>query len=145
MSDATQSIAPTRRTMLCGAAVLAGGTALGVSGCSSAASSTPAAKPAAGPIVVGPATDVPVGGGKIYADSKIVVTQPTAGQYMAFSAVCTHAGCAVTSVADKQIGCPCHGSKFGIADGKVEGGPAPKPLPGYKVAVQNGNLTVTTA
>ena len=134
----------TRRTLLCGAAaVLAAGGTVAVSGCSSSSSSS-SAQPA-GPVDVGPAADVPVGGGKVYRDQKIVVTQPTAGQYKAFSAKCTHAGCIVDQVQQAQIQCPCHGSRFAITDGSVQDGPAPTPLPEYKVAVQNGNLQVTTA
>ncbi|MDH6125963.1 Rieske (2Fe-2S) protein [Kitasatospora sp. GP82] len=140
-----------RRTLLCGAsAVLAVGGAIAVSGCSSpsstgesASSSTKQATQAAGPVDVGPAADVPVGGGTVYREKKIVVTQPTAGQYKAFSAVCTHAGCVVDKVADGQIKCPCHGSRFAIADGAVQDGPAPSPLPEYKVVEQSGSLQVT--
>ncbi|GAA2742695.1 hypothetical protein GCM10010440_18990 [Kitasatospora cinereorecta] len=94
-------------------------------------------------MVLGAATDVPVGGGKVYRDQKIVVTQPAAGEFKAFSAKCTHAGCIVDQVTAGQISCPCHGSKFAIADGSVKGGPAPSPLPEYKVAVQAGKLQVT--
>ncbi|MDH6578244.1 Rieske (2Fe-2S) protein [Kitasatospora sp. MAP5-34] len=136
----------TRRTLLCGAAaVLAAGGTVAVSGCSSSASSSSSSAQPAGPVDVGPAADVPVGGGKVYRDQKIVVTQPTAGQYKAFSAKCTHAGCIVDQVQQAQIQCPCHGSRFAITDGSVQDGPAPSPLPEYKVAVQNGNLQVTPA
>ena len=37
------------------------------------------------------ATDVPVGGGTVLPDEKIVVTQPREGDFKAFSAICTHA------------------------------------------------------
>ncbi|KJK59090.1 hypothetical protein UK12_06535 [Saccharothrix sp. ST-888] len=146
--------------MLCGAsAVLAVGGAVAVSGCSSSASpaasdsgstkstdqSTKSAGQPAGPVAVGPAADVPVGGGTVYREKKIVVTQPTAGQYKAFSAVCTHAGCVVDKVANGQIQCPCHSSRFAVADGAVQDGPAPSPLPEYKVTVQGGSLEVTPA
>ena len=47
---------------------------------------------------LGPSGDVPVGGGTIYADQKIVVTQPQDGEFRGFSAVCTHAGCLVANV-----------------------------------------------
>ena len=148
MSEAPVSPATTRRTLLCGAAaVLAGGGTLAVSGCASSSSSAGAGSDAAaGPVEVGPASEVPVGGGKVYREQKIVVTQPTAGQYKAFSAKCTHAGCVVDQVKDSQIQCPCHGSRFDITDGSVKpGGPAPTPLPAYTVTVEAGTLKVTRA
>ncbi|MGQ0467897.1 MAG: Rieske (2Fe-2S) protein [Sporichthyaceae bacterium] len=92
---------------------------------------------------LGPATGVPVGGGTIFDDQKIVVTQPVAGEYKAFSAVCTHTGCIVTSVEDKVINCACHGSMFSIEDGSVKGGLAKAPLPAKTVKVEGGNLKVT--
>ncbi|MGW4807855.1 Rieske (2Fe-2S) protein [Kitasatospora sp. NPDC004272] len=132
-----------RRTVLCCAAVaLAGATAAGCSSSSSSSGGKEEAK-SAGPIDLGPAADVPVGGGKVYREQAVVVTQPAAGEYKAFSAKCTHAGCLVNGVVKDQIQCLCHGSRFGIADGAVQDGPAPEPLPAYQVAVQNGNLQVT--
>ncbi|MET9615941.1 Rieske (2Fe-2S) protein [Kitasatospora indigofera] len=146
MSEAQPIPAPTRRTLLCGAAaVLAGGGALAVSGCGSSTSGG-SAEAAAGPVEVGPASEVPVGGGKVFREKKIVVTQPTEGQYKAFSAKCTHAGCIVDQVKNNEILCPCHGSRFSITDGSVQGtGPAPSPLPSYQVAVEGGTLKVTQA
>ncbi|MFD7735539.1 Rieske (2Fe-2S) protein [Kitasatospora phosalacinea] len=129
-----------RRTVLCCAAVaLAGATA---AGCSSSSGDDGKAA-SSGPVDLGPAADVPVGGGKVYREQAVVVTQPAAGEYKAFSAKCTHAGCLVNGVVKEQIQCLCHGSRFGISDGAVQDGPAPKPLPAYQVAVQNGNLQVT--
>lgn len=87
--------------------------------------------------------DVPVGGGAIYPDDKVVVTQPTKGDFKAFSAVCTHQGCVVSEVADAQIVCKCHGSHFSITDGKPVEGPAEAPLGAKKVAVKGSEITVT--
>jgi Rieske Fe-S protein len=86
--------------------------------------------------------DVPVGGGTILTDKKIVVTQPTAGQFKAFTAVCTHRGCTVAAVSDGIIRCPCHGSQFSIVDGSVQGGPAPAPLAAIPVTVNGTTITV---
>ncbi|MFJ5119286.1 Rieske (2Fe-2S) protein [Kitasatospora sp. NPDC088548] len=143
MSEAPESPATSRRTLLCGAAAVlaAGGGALAVSGCSS--SSSDSSGGAKSPVDVGPAAGVPVGGGTVYRDKKIVVTQPTAGEYKAFSAKCTHAGCIVDQVKNQQIQCPCHASRFSITDGAVQDGPAPTPLPAYTVVVEGGNLKVT--
>jgi Rieske Fe-S protein len=84
--------------------------------------------------------DIPVGGGKVFTDRKIVVTQPEAGDFKAFSAVCTHQGCTVANVSDGTINCLCHGSKFRIADASVESGPATKPLPAEPITVSGDSI-----
>lgn len=82
--------------------------------------------------------DVPEGGGVIKGD--LVITQPTAGQYKAFSKVCTHAGCDVNKVDAGVISCPCHGSKFSIDTGEPTAGPATKGLAETKVKVDGDNI-----
>lgn len=89
-----------------------------------------------------PTSDIPVGGGAIYPDEAIVVTQPTEGTFKAFSTRCTHSGCPVDTVADGTIQCPCHGSMFSIEDGSVAGGPARGPLEEKTVTVSGDTLTV---
>ena len=64
-------------------------------------------------------TDIPVGGGKIFSSDNVVVTQPSAGTFKAFSATCTHQGCAVKTVTNGTINCPCHGAQYSITDGSV--------------------------
>ncbi|TDE22807.1 iron-sulfur protein [Nonomuraea mesophila] len=86
--------------------------------------------------------DVPVGGGTILADQKIVITQPTEGDFKAFSALCTHKGCPVDKVEGGSIVCPCHGSKFAIADGAVTDGPADKPLAAQSIKVDGDQITL---
>ncbi|MCX5202145.1 Rieske (2Fe-2S) protein [Streptomyces sp. NBC_00237] len=85
-------------------------------------------------------SDIPVGGGKVFQNEKVVVTQPEAGSFKAFSSTCTHAGCTVADVAGGTINCPCHGSKYRIADASVAGGPAPRPLPPRAITVENGSI-----
>lgn len=92
--------------------------------------------------VLGAASEVPVGGGKIYAAAKVVVTQPARGQYKAFSAVCTHVGCIMSEVANGTIDCPCHGGQFKITNGAVVAGPPPSPLPARPVKVVNGQVVL---
>lgn len=92
---------------------------------------------------VGKKSEVPVGSGKIFASEKVVVTQPTKGDFKAFSAVCTHQGCVVAKIEAKDIECTCHGSKFSIEDGSVVTGPATKPLAALKVSVSGDDLSVS--
>ncbi len=91
---------------------------------------------------LGAASEIPVGGGKVYTAAQVVVTQPAAGQFRAFSAVCTHAQCLVDQVAMGTINCPCHGSRFSVKDGSVVAGPAPSPLPPRNVTMAGGQITV---
>lgn len=88
-------------------------------------------------------SDVPVGAGTILAAEMIVVTQPTAGEFKAFSAVCTHQGCPVQDISDGTINCNCHGSKFSVEDGSVVNGPATQPLEGKTVSVEGDSLRVS--
>jgi Rieske Fe-S protein len=84
--------------------------------------------------------EIPVGGGKVFAGPKVVVTQPVKGQFKAFSAVCTHVGCVCNTVSGATINCPCHGAKFKITDGSVVAGPATSPLPARTIAVTAGKI-----
>jgi Rieske Fe-S protein len=63
----------------------------------------------------------------VVADEEVVITQPTAGEFKVFTAVCTHNGCLVAEVSD-TINCPCHQSTFDLATGEPTGGPAPSAL-----------------
>ena len=102
-----------------------------------ASGGTPAAGEAA---VLASTASVPVGGGKILTAQQIVITQPAAGSYKAFTAVCTHQGCIVSTVADGTIDCPCHGSKFSVKDGSVVNGPAPSPLAPVAIKVEGTSI-----
>lgn len=99
-----------------------------------------ASTPSAGRVVLGTTDHVPVGGGVILADRQIVLTQPTAGVIKAFTAVCTHQGCTVSSIEGDLIVCPCHGSRYHLSDGSVANGPAPRPLAPIAVTVSGTDI-----
>jgi Rieske Fe-S protein len=88
-------------------------------------------------------SDIPAGGGTVFAAQNLVVTQPTAGTFKAFSATCTHQGCQVNRVGNGTIDCPCHGSQFSITDGSVKSGPAPRPLASKTVTVDGDTLSIS--
>ena len=93
--------------------------------------------------------DVPVGGA-LFLDSSdvpgeevtngVVVTQPTAGTFHAFSRDCSHMHCAVADVQDGQIHCPCHDSLYDLATGDNVGGPAPAPLVAVAIRVKGDKI-----
>ncbi|MCF2528277.1 Rieske (2Fe-2S) protein [Yinghuangia soli] len=106
------------------------------SGSTGAGSGAPAGK------ALAKTTDIPVGGGKIIEAEKVVVTQPTAGTFKAFSATCTHQGCTVATVSNGTINCACHGSKFSAADGSVKNGPATKPLAEKQITTSGDQISL---
>jgi Rieske Fe-S protein len=106
---------------------------------SAAAGSAPASSAAAANALAA-TSSIPVGSGKIFTGPKVVVTQPTAGEFKAFSAVCTHMGCIVNQVSNGTIDCPCHGSQYNITTGAVVAGPAPLPLPAAPFKVSGGSI-----
>lgn len=103
-----------------------------------------AATSSAAPSSLADTSDIPVGGGKIFSDARIVVTQPAAGQFKAFSATCTHQGCTVGDISNGDIVCPCHGSRYSIKDGSVVNGPATQPLAAMTVSVQGTKISVSS-
>ena len=122
------------------AAGTAGGAASGPAGAS--AGGSPPGTAGAGANAVAAVADVPVGGGIVLAGQDLVVTQPVAGTFKGFSATCTHQGCKVAEVKGGTINCPCHGSRFAVADGTPAAGPATKPLPEKAVTVQGSSVVL---
>ncbi|NUR31630.1 MAG: Rieske (2Fe-2S) protein [Catenulispora sp.] len=134
---------PDRRSVM-KAAALAAVPVAGI-GTVAACSSSGSGKPSGGngsPTSV-PVASVPVGGGFVDTNKLIVVTQPAAGTYKAFTAVCTHQGCTVKEIVNNQIHCPCHGSIFSAQDGSVLSGPASSPLSAMTATVNGANVEVT--
>ena len=109
------------------------GAAAGATGASGASGGAPAA-------ALTSTSAVPDGGGTIISGKNIVITQPQAGTFKAFTAVCTHQGCIVNSVSGGTINCPCHGSKFSIKDGSVVNGPATSPLAAVAIKVEGTSI-----
>jgi Rieske Fe-S protein len=101
-----------------------------------------AATPSSSAGALASTSDIPVGGGKIFTNEKVVVTQPTSGDFKAFSAVCTHQGCIVATVADGVITCKCHNSTFSASTGAVESGPATSSLPAETITVTGTSITL---
>jgi Rieske Fe-S protein len=138
-----------RRTVLqIGGLVTVGGVIAACgSGSGAAEGSSPPAAAAPGSAAAGgvvtKTSDIPVGGGVILASPAVVITRPTAGDFKAFSAICTHQGCTVASVANNEIICPCHGSKFSAVDGSVVQGPATTALAPTGVTVTSGGVVVS--
>lgn len=151
---APQGAEVTRRAVVAGTGILAVSAALAA--CSSygnPAGSAPdvpgdqaadsAGQPAAsGGQALGSTSEVPVGGGKVF-NQEVVVTQPTPGDFKAFSAICTHTGCPVSTVANGTINCTCHGSKYAIANGSVVNGPARKALAERQITVSGDTIQLT--
>lgn len=101
--------------------------------------------PSAGASVSVASGDVPVGSGTIVKDAEgsvFVVTQPAAGEFKAFSGICTHQQCPVTKVTGQEILCECHGSRYAVADGSVVEGPAPAPLAEVSASVEGETIVV---
>ncbi|MGN9840538.1 Rieske (2Fe-2S) protein [Nonomuraea sp. H19] len=126
-----------RREMLGAAGVAACGLAL--AGCS--VEDTKAQQSLKGKVIAKTA-DVPVGGGMVIEDLKIVLTQPAQGVYKAFSAICTHKGCAVSTPKENVIRCACHGSEFAADSGKATKGPAIAGLAAFQVKVEGDGIVV---
>jgi Rieske Fe-S protein len=157
----------TRRTVLTLGSVGAVGSALALAGCaaddpSNTGSPTtttpsptitedPSADPTAAPDAppvggdIAALADVPVGGS---IDATIngqpaLIAQPTAGQVVAFSAICTHQQCVVAAAA-AEFHCPCHGSMFDASTGDVIQGPALEPLAAIPVAVSGDRIVAAS-
>ena len=117
----------------------------------SAAESTPAAAPTEassshaaslpGRHIVA-ASDLPPGRALRFADGNgnpaWLLHEPN-GDFRAFSAICTHAGCSV-DLSGGQFVCPCHGGTYSASDGSVLGGPPPSPLPALRIKVVSGDV-----
>lgn len=164
LSPTTPTLSPTTPT-LSRRALLAAGTATGAagvlvlagctkgsSGASGGAGGTAApgagggaaddgAGGGGGPTVLAKVSQVPVGNAlpATMDGEPVLISQPTAGTIVTFSAICTHQGCTVAP-AGKQFQCPCHGSVYDAATGAVIQGPAVAPLKKVPTQVVDGEV-----
>jgi len=134
-----QAHRPSRRIVFQGLGAL--GTAVALAGCGSdddGAGGDETETPDAG-TELATTSEVPVGGGLILKEEKVVITQPTEGEFKAFTAVCTHQKCIVAEVKE-TINCTCHNSMYSVEDGSVQGGPAPAPLAEVPIKEEGGKI-----
>jgi Rieske Fe-S protein len=103
------------------------------------ASKSPSAASTPSGTKIAATSDIAVGGGEVLSGVKVVVTQPTKGEFKGFSAVCTHAGCILADVTT-TINCGCHGSQFSVTDGSVVQGPATTALPAVSITVSGTEI-----
>lgn len=159
-SESVQPVSsPSRRTVV--AAVGAAGLAVALTACgsdddasgssteqgaaggaSTEASSGSSAEAGAGGAALAKTADIPEGSGKVFSDEKVVVSQPTAGDYKAFSTICTHQQCPMTDLQGDTLTCACHKSQFSVLDGSVKKGPATQPLAAKEISVAGDSITL---
>lgn len=108
MTENSQTPRCSRRLFLVGSATTVAGAFLAACG-----------KPATAEIA---ATQVPVGSAVIV--DKLIIAQPTEGEFLAYSTVCPHQGNPISQVNGDTVRCPSHGSSFDIATGDPVEGPA---------------------
>lgn len=108
-------------------------------------SSKPETPATSGPVAVAKTSDIPVGSGKKFEVDgiRILITQPKAGEFRGFSAICTHAGFVMSNMANSEIKCDNHGAVYSADDGSVLSGPAPRALGKVTVSVEGDDVLVS--
>ncbi|WP_329369454.1 Rieske (2Fe-2S) protein [Streptomyces sp. NBC_01483] len=129
---------PARRTVLRGGA-LAPVAGIALSGCSGGSGGGTPATPTA-PVELGAESEIAKGGAQLYREANVVVSRAENGSLKAFSTICTHAGCAINKLQGTTLICPCHGSEFDAATGKVLQAPAAAPLKELSVEAKGGKI-----
>jgi nitrite reductase/ring-hydroxylating ferredoxin subunit len=96
-------------------------------------------------VAVAKTIDIPIGSGKKFdvEGVQILITQPRAGEFRGFSAVCTHAGFVMSNVANSEIKCDNHGAVYSADDGSVLSGPAPRALGKVTVTIEGDDVLVS--
>ena len=141
-SERTRTGLSRRRVLVAGAGTAVGASLLAACGGDDGGTTATTDSSGGGGGPLAKVADIPVGGAVAATGSDgkpVIVAQPTDGEVVAFSAICTHQGCTVAP-ADKILKCPCHGSTYDLATGKNTGGPAPRPLTEIQVKVKGGEV-----
>jgi Rieske Fe-S protein len=128
-----------RRTVLRGAA-LTPVVGLALTACSGGGDDGGAPATPTAPVELGAESEIAKGGAKLYRDRNVVVSRAENGELKAFSSICTHAGCAINKLQGTTLVCPCHGSEFDAATGKVLQAPATVPLHELSVEAKDGKI-----
>lgn len=84
------------------------------------------------------ATEIPVGSAVIV--DKVIFSQPTEGEFKAYSQTCPHQHSLITKIEGMTATCTTHYSSFDLATGEVTGGPSPKPLTEYGIENDGGTV-----
>jgi len=152
----SEEIRPSRRIVFQGLGAL--GVAVALAGCGGGDDATGSSGPTSGGSQTGTGgstdggssgsraqalaqtSEVPVGGGIILTDQKIVLTQPTQGEFKGYSAICKHQGLTVTRVEGGEVICDHHGSRYDAASGDVTNPPAPAPLDEIAIKVEGNRI-----
>ncbi|MEZ0580675.1 ubiquinol-cytochrome c reductase iron-sulfur subunit [Nocardioides sp. MH1] len=134
--DRVADVRASRRIVFQGLGAL--GVAVALAGCAGGEGGSD--KEVAAGTVLTTTDQVPVGGGVVLVDAKVVVTQPTEGDFKAFTAICTHQGLLVGEVENGVIHCDNHGSEFDYATGQVTQGPASQPLATVDIEVKGDKI-----
>lgn len=124
--------ATTRRSFMVGTTAVAATAAL--TACTSQGGGPKRSELASGERI-GRLDQVRVGGGRIYPEASMVITQPTEGEYVALSGICSHQRCTLREVSNGKIYCGCHGSEFDL-QGKVLKGPAETDLDTRSIEIE---------
>ena len=96
-------------------------------------------------VVAAKLSEIPVNSGKIFkfGNKPGILVRTAAGEFKAFSAVCTHLECIVQYRSEtKQIWCACHNGQYNLS-GKNIGGPPPRPLEEFKVNTRGDDIVVS--
>jgi len=96
-------------------------------------------------VVAAKVGEMPLNSGKVFrfGSKPGILIHEANGEYVAFSAVCTHLQCTVQFRQDfRHIWCACHNGHFDLT-GKNIAGPPPRPLEAYKVDIRDDDIVVS--